>query len=751
MIIKRMTARFGKLSGDTLNLSKGLNVIIAPNEGGKTTWSGFIRTMLYGMDQEGQDSPGMIADRNRFAPWDGSSMEGEMVVEWGGDTIVLARKDFEGQVFSNFKATSKLTGKMLEDLSNGRAGEALVGASEDVFLRSAFIGHGGNLAVNSAPDLERRMAALVSSGQEDVSYAMVDDLLEGWLRYRRHGKNGLIPKLEEELVTIKENRNKLLEHQKTLTVLLKDEEELSKKIEKIDGDLSIYRRINKQDVNSKFVVAKAELEEMEGHHKNLVAQRDQFLSIPPRAELLNMEESLIEVKAMEPQIRQIEQAIMQVEDRLETTQKNGEDSRFPLMNATQAMAQIDADLEEIRDLERKVAKSRSNTWKHWVMGLVCGVGVSLGGFSVPSQSTLFGLAGGFTFICVSGFGVMMSIASCKRKEQQLDETYNFYEVATPPEIRDVGTRFVALQDEIATLNTQISQSYRGLDDMRKKQREGHEKLLDMVNIFAPSAANLVACGDAITKALRVEEQMEKTSEQLEQRRAIYQELLDLGGEELTTLEELVPPKTPLKDLEMAKERLDRQYETLENEMKRIMDVQEALGDLVALSAREAKVELEVERRRQEYRAVAIARKGMERAADVVQQRFYPELNRMAGEYFTQLTGGKYQSLSLSRELEAFIAPRGDEPARSSMALSQGTVDQIYLAVRLAVADLCLSKGELSPIILDDALISFDQHRMEFALDLLAELGQKRQIILFSCHGREGKYLANDPKAKIIAL
>ncbi len=750
MTIKRMTARFGKLTGDTLNLGKGLNVIIAPNEGGKTTWSGFIRTMLYGLKGEEWEEGG-LTDISRYTPWDGSEMEGEMVVEWGGETVLLTRKDEKGRPFAYFTALSELTGQIVPELLGNQCGDVIVGASQDVFLRSAFIGHGGNLTVNSAPDLERRMAALVSSGQEDVSYAQVDSTLSGWLRHRRQGKNGLIPQLERELVTLKENREKLIENQKKLTVLLKEEEQLLIKREEAEEGLSIYRKIEKKELNTRFAQAKAQMEETQQQFELLNRQQESFLRLPSRSTLLEMEENLLEVKGLEPQIRQIEQAIMQVEDRLETTQKNGEDARFPLMNANQALAQIEADLDEIKELEEKLEKTKGTTWKHWITGLGCGVGVSLFGFSVPSQATLFGLVGGFTFICVSGLGIMASIAGNKRKQEQLDETYSFYEVATVPEIQEAGRKYVAVQEEINTLNEQITQSYRGLEDMRKRQREAHKKVIEEVGSFAPEASNLTACMEAVAKGLRVEEQFGTVSEKLEKERALYQELLEQGGEEWNTMEELVPPKTSKNDLELAKERLDSQYEKVATEIRGMEELQEVLGDLVSLSAKESMLEGEVERRRQEYRAIAIARKGLERAAETVQDRFYPELNRLAGDYFSRLTGGKYNSISLTRELEAYIVPKGEETPRTTMALSQGTVDQIYLAVRLAVADLCLSKGELSPIILDDALISFDQHRMEYALDLLAEIGDKRQIILFSCHGREGKYLRNHPKAKILAL
>ena len=88
--------------------------------------------------------------------------------------------------------------------------------------------------------------------------------------------------------------------------------------------------------------------------------------------------------------------------------------------------------------------------------------------------------------------------------------------------------------------------------------------------------------------------------------------------------------------------------------------------------------------------------------------------------------------------------------RRALFLSRGTVDQIYLAVRLAVYDLCL-KGQQAPLVLDDALAAFDDGRMALALDLLVRLAEERQILLFTCQGREAACLAGRPGVVVQSL
>ena len=115
----------------------------------------------------------------------------------------------------------------------------------------------------------------------------------------------------------------------------------------------------------------------------------------------------------------------------------------------------------------------------------------------------------------------------------------------------------------------------------------------------------------------------------------------------------------------------------------------------------------------------------------------------SGQYLARLTGARYTALSLNRNLEAAATGADTVFPRSALFFSRGTVDQIYLAVHLAICDLCLSEISV-PLVLDDALCTFDDQRMERALDLLVELAQERQILFFTGQKREWDYLQGRP-------
>ena len=136
-------------------------------------------------------------------------------------------------------------------------------------------------------------------------------------------------------------------------------------------------------------------------------------------------------------------------------------------------------------------------------------------------------------------------------------------------------------------------------------------------------------------------------------------------------------------------------------------------------------------------AITYAQSALETALQELQRRFAPDITRRAEYYLSRLTGGVYDRITIDDDLTVLAARSSESTLRTAAWRSEGTGDQIYLALRLAVWEV-LSPG--SPLILDDALVRFDQLRMERAMELLEELSRQRQILLFSCQDRERTWM-----------
>ena len=126
-------------------------------------------------------------------------MAGELELEQDGKCITIRRwTEAKSAPMCAFSAVYTGTDIPVPGLTANDAGEQLTGVSAEVFQRSAFIGQGG-LVVTGTPELERRISAIVTSGEEASSYTEADAQLRAWLRRRRSGQHGALPELEQRI------------------------------------------------------------------------------------------------------------------------------------------------------------------------------------------------------------------------------------------------------------------------------------------------------------------------------------------------------------------------------------------------------------------------------------------------------------------------------------------------------------------------------------------------------------------------
>ena len=161
-----------------------------------------------------------------------------------------------------------------------------------------------------------------------------------------------------------------------------------------------------------------------------------------------------------------------------------------------------------------------------------------------------------------------------------------------------------------------------------------------------------------------------------------------------------------------------------------------LGDPLVLSSELKRLEDSKTAIQSEYDAIRLAVETLRQADAELQSRFSPALGKVAAEYMSFVTGGRYADVLIGRDFSARIRTEGDSVARESEYLSAGTLDLMYLAVRLAVCELAMPAGEPCPLVIDDALVNLDETRLEQAMLLLREIAKKRQVILFTCRKTE---------------
>ncbi len=208
MRLVSLTATFGRLEKATLSLADGLNLLELPNEGGKSTWCAFLQAMFYGL--EGRKG-GALSERGRFTPWSGAPMDGTVELIWQGRAITLRRFPKGRDPFGGFQAVYTGTQEPVPGLTADNVGETLLGVSKEVFQRTCFLPQ-GRLTVDASGDLERRVAALVSAGEEDTSFSQAEGRLRDWRNARQSNRaTGSLPKLRAQLAEAQDRRQRLLD------------------------------------------------------------------------------------------------------------------------------------------------------------------------------------------------------------------------------------------------------------------------------------------------------------------------------------------------------------------------------------------------------------------------------------------------------------------------------------------------------------------------------------------------------------
>ena len=140
---------------------------------------------------------------------------------------------------------------------------------------------------------------------------------------------------------------------------------------------------------------------------------------------------------------------------------------------------------------------------------------------------------------------------------------------------------------------------------------------------------------------------------------------------------------------------------------------------------------------EEIDAIDLAQETMTSLSTSIRDSFGLYLNKTASQLITGITGGIYSSMSIDQNLNVFMnTPTRLVPIEQ---VSSGTMDQIYLAVRLAAAKLVQNGPDTMPLIFDDSFTLYDDERLKTALKWLVGAYQN-QIIIFTCHQREAQLL-----------
>lgn len=678
MQLLHANATYGKLDQAQLDLQPGLNVICAPNEGGKSTWCRFLLAMFYGLNTRQR---GDLADKNRFQPWNGSLMQGKLELSVGDKELTLSRRTQRPDApLGVFFCTYSGTDTPVPGLDAARCGETLLGVPQSVYQRCAFI-PSGSLAIDADADLERRISALISTGDEKISFSQVESRLKKQLRQRKYNRSGSIPLLEAEIAGLRAAQQ--------------EAQTLTGQLENLQQQLSQAREDQARRRQARLQVAQEALREKESC----------LQALPDSSDLQRINQQLGAVRSLGDQVQQAQEAVSRQESAIEAQLQ--ELNRNPLHPMTKA--QLEAQLQIQPPAPPQVAQLLISL----ALGL-CGGGFLWYEIDRPQVLWLC-LACAVTALAAGNF-LRLLIRRIRLQQSRRRE------LSRQEELRKLAESYLPALEELEAQRALLRQKQQILSDGDRRLRAQLSDLLSQVSRWDDSVQS---AGD-IRRFVR---------ETAQNRDRLAQELHQAQTQLL---------QAQMSDADDTVTHLQQQIAQVQGRLDAGRDAQ-ALGDQIS------RLEEELVRQQAEYDALRLSLDALQAANTTLQNRFSPELGRRAAEIFADMTGSTWSHILLDREFHLSAESGSDPTRRSVQLLSAGTADQLYLAVRLAICEMILPPEQNPPLILDDALLTFDDARLSTTLDYLTRLGAQRQILLFTCQGREAALLRGRPGVHITNL
>ena len=726
MIIERMRATFGKLDDRELTLQPGLNVVTGDNETGKSTWLAFLLAMLYGVDTRERSGRNRLPDKQKFLPWSGKPMAGSMELRADDGRRVTLERSSETGPLADFQAWDTDSGSPREDLTGRSCGRQLLGVEAAVYVRSGYLRQ-QRIAVSADPRLEKRLSGLVSGGSEDYSYSEADEALKKLQTALRHNQSGALPKAEAAREALREKLARAEEHQGRLAKLEAELHELNRQRNEAREALACLDALERRERDQKLRELEAQLaaarEDREGWQAVCDGQ-------PPEAELLELESQLQQLQS-ELQKAALEEGLAVGELELPPP-----DPIFGRMDARQAHDKAAADA----TLVREALAEEPPLWKQkslWLILMVAGLALSLTGALLPllipgvvgAVVALVGLAG-WLRLRIGWLGEENDYLARQDEAREILDQYGA-EDAKGVVLR--GIRYINQLDE-----------HENAPDGGVSRRRLEELADRRAGIFARLDALIPGCGSP-EKAAALFQETAKSRQALAQAKLLEEQRLQQLTELRAALgpaaaEPPAPERYADRDRETETQRLrelDARLEALSSQADQLKGALGQMGDPLALHGELETLNGDIRRMETRYSALHLARQALREADEKLRARFAPLLCEKAGVLLAQLTEGRYDGLRLDRDMNVTVHPADSPVYRSLSYLSGGAVDQLYLALRLALCELLLPNA---PIILDDALVYFDDTRASLALKTLRELGKTRQILIFSCQSREKRLL-----------
>lgn len=678
---------FGKFSNRTFVFDRGINMIYGPNEAGKTTLQWFIRAMLYGLKNSRQSSGGSIHGLKRFDPWMGGQYGGAMSYTLDNGSKYRVERDFSSGSLSIFDGSyNDITSTFIIGRDKlPMFAQKHLGMDERTFERTVLIRQMGiRLDENDSAALAACFANVSTTGVEDISLAKAEKALTdalknniGTERTRSQPLDKLearLKQLESEYVGAKE-----LREQKSST-----QDELQK-VRTLKANISV-----KKDYLEKL--------------RHLVDLRKELdINLKRESEL---KRTIREIREK----RMLFSSFDTTDDgRCKNARENNRRSYKPSVLCFSAMLIFLALFAYmiLTDISANL----------WPIAAACCLGAVLAcaaGILALRKSNRAGTCKN-TKQDQTSIGINASSDSINNEDGHAAD-----EAAVSDELKSIKDKLNKLSMDLENGINNAAALAKRIEDAEHNIETLSEGLKDGIC----SAAGLITCFDEKADNNSAVKSGRKEYFKAESLEADFYDLSmdDLEGAWQDALENVN------KNLNNAS--LMEKY--LEGVLNNSDD-----GDLLQrLEEETIAVKEKISYLKYKGSALRLAKEVLQEAGLEIRNTYAPDLDSKLCAIASGLTDGRYDDLRGNDRLSMRVAVPENGDIKVVGYLSGATEDQMYLALRLAMADLLTDGRESLPLIMDEAFSQFDDKRTRSTIEYLHNEYRDRQILIFTCKSRE---------------
>ncbi len=712
---------FGKLKNVVVTAEKGINILSAPNESGKSTLASFIKFAFYGF--AGTRSHKLTEnERKLYTPWEGEICEGAIAFTADKEKYILRRR---------CSAAGKETCEVINRVTNKPEfaglvpGEAIFGVSEEIFSRTLFF---RQLTVPQPTDdiLADRLRDIAISADEQVSTKKaIKRLTDAKNELKGKMGNGLIPKAEAE-------RDELDEKITLAT-------DLRREADRLNGELNKRSAIIQS--------SEGKLKALNGERRNM-EKYDSFIKLQNIARLKQDEnDARAEYEAVSSGL--LAQADSGVFSELTaqhtaliSQQHTCESLKERLDNAEKEVSGIKTQMpmsaSEAEYAEGLISSSKNKSTLCFALAALCAVaGVAL--FFLSTLPVAIGTVAFGGVLAALGVIILLKPSSyAKGKGISLQQLKSALE-----ELPALERRLSDGEARAAQAKTEYQRSVSDYSRMKTTLESEIGKYLenDSTGDYTQRIQQILSLSSAVNEKKAVWQLKLQEYEQ------------SLAGVDIDALaEDAKGAEKP----ERERATVDMEINFYTQQLARLTELNHRDElELAACEAKSGDVAVMIGKRDAISNTVddlVIKHKAYERAIELIndagsymKSMVAPRISARADDYFSAATDGKYNSLEIDTRVSMSF---GEDIQRSCDYLSAGTRDSAYLSLRLALADLLFADG--APVILDDAFVRLDNDRLNMMSKALGEASDKHQIFIFTHSDREASAMeqTNTPYSTI---